>query len=700
VTSSLKSLALMCVPVAALTLPVNAAQTRQAQGTLCVSGKPNSPMSCAVSAALLTAQPDHFGQSYLFTTDDWATVHFGTFPEQKRSFDPLRAQSVPAELRFTAPRSASMLRLTLTDAKHDWTWTASRAQLAGLTKLYLPAGKYKLRVTAEHFKNQTIAIDATGASPIRLGTIELSPATLLSGRITDEATNDPLPGATVSTPDGSVLGVADGRGAFHVEVVDPELRFVLFDSPGYAMSKAAIASLEPNARVVLSRAATLALHIDPRETTTSTIRITLAQFKDDQLTVAAQKQVSVAEKDTTFSKLQPGRYRITLRGDAPLAQMSSDIELLPGKSTPYRIQIEPGNLLISVMFADQPLGDGTVEMSNSEKGIRGTLTLDDRGQAVTEAWQGGSVLAIIRSSVLPAPFLQYRTVELQPEMRLEFTIPNRRVVGEVRDRATGRPISGADVTLSSQTGGDSSSVVVQTDAAGHFEFKGVKAGNQSIQAAADKYLKGNPQPFAMGEGDALKSVPITLDAGITRIVRVTNSAGAPVARAAVITVVNGQMVGEDLTDANGSVAIPTPADIAPLLLVGGRDGSMAVRRIPAATPNGADTPPIDVVLPPPVATIKITAHSADQKPIANMGVLVRFDGEIIPLQAAPELHLLMYTNSAGEALLTHVPEGNYDFWPFEDSSEATALMASIPPPAVALKARAGLNQADITFDAR
>jgi hypothetical protein len=698
-----KRIAISVLVVLLLVASIAAQERPKIEAILCAqSGRLLSSCGPVVGGKAIVRAEDA-GQPYLATSDQWRSVFLGIYPSVLGPFD-YRVQAtsiIHMRLRWRGTVPASAL-ITVKGKPHEWSWRESRQQLLSLDSVRLPGGgKYSVTVAADHFQTRTVAVDASAAN-IQVGIVEIEPAQVIAGHVTDKGDGSPLAGATISAPDEKVLAIANGAGQFRIEILDPELRFLLIAYPQHATRKLSLAELKTQAVVQLSRAAELSLTIDRNGSSAKTIQVGIDRDDEqaEKLVKVGQKNLPSTANDLSFGNLEPGHYRITLRGDGPLQMFSTEADLPPGEKTTSRIRIEPGDLTVSVTFGDHPLPGATVEIGNSERGLRGTVTLNDLGVAVTEIWQGGTVITIVRSAVMSTPFISYRKLELSPETQLAIAIPDRRISGVVVDRGTGRPVPEADVTLSTQVNGESGSVVVVSDASGRFEFKGVKAGNESIGVTAEHYLHAAPTTFVLGEAENTRDLRIELNAGVSRTVRITTAGGSTAARASIVTVVGGQIVSVDEADMQGVATIPTPERVSSLLLIAARDGSLAARRL--APPNSAgDDPPIDVLLPPPSVVVRIIARSTKQEAVQGLGFMIRFDGEMIPFAAQQTLfHLPIYTNGNGEVNVQRLPEGEYEFWPFENEEDALAITAAPNSPAVRFHAHAGLNEAEITFKER
>jgi hypothetical protein len=599
-------------------------------------------------------------------------------------------------MRVAWQAAPAIATISITTANHAWTWNESRDDLANLRTLHLVPGRYKLSVKSEGFEDAAASIDVTTGNA-DLGTIRLSLQRVASGRVIDAATHSPLGGATI-TAKNAVVATADAEGKFSA-VLAQDVKEITVSYPERA--DAAIAVAEGGARgleVALSRAASLRVIVDRTTLPDRKLTVTLLEERDEGRWLnASERTLAAADMNVVFDHMRPGTYRLNVRGDTPLAFFSTDtFELVAGDRIERILRISPAHLSLFVTLGENALSAATIELTNSDYPMKGTLTLNDGGQAEAEVWQPGLFVAAVRSPLLRTPHVVHRRLGSDPEESWHLRIPDLRVGGRVVDAKTGRGIRDADVFLASKTSNGGTTVTQPTGQDGEFEFRGVVPGSQTLDVTAEGYLKHAPVEFPLGENEN-RNVDFKLQSGAQREVRVKAPSGAVIPNASVLTVVGGQVVSSVSADGAGVARVALPEGASALLIASAPRGSFGMIRL--SSTNAADSAvPIDLIVPDGTATLRLTARTTDDQPVPGVGFVVRFDGEMLPADALAPAHLdALTTNRRGESTATLLPPGDYELWPFETREEAILVTAAPPPPTVRLQVRPGINETSLRF---
>jgi hypothetical protein len=101
------------------------------------------------------------------------------------------------------------------------------------------------------------------------------------------------------------------------------------------------------------------------------------------------------------------------------------------------------------------------------------------------------------------------------------------------------------------------------------------------------------------------------------------------------------------------------------------------------TPNtAADAPrpsPVQVRVPAPIVTIRVTAKTTGGLPVAQLGLLLVHNGRVVPPVAVRALAELQRrssrTDERGEFLLAGMPVGHYEIFAYTSDEEADSLAA-------------------------
>ncbi len=331
--------------------------------------------------------------------------------------------------------------------------------------------------------------------------IRLAPITwgTVRGTVTDSATGQPLPNATVRL--GSVEVMTDARGAYVAERVPAGTVTV---SAGLARYHDARATFE------LARDAEHEQALELGPITTGTLVITVVDAVSGEpvegadLMIAQRRETADAAGRVTAEEVPAGD--IVVNASARLYEpASADAVLEAAGEAAVAIELVPvtygtivGTVVDSVSGA--PLADATVRFAKLE------LRTDAAGSFRAERVPAGSVS-------VNAELFRYRdgqqSIELErgaeEVVRLALEpITTGTVRGIVRNATNSEPVSGATITIGNLS--------VRSDAEGRFEIEQVPAGDGSVRASLALYEPGDATVTveAAGVVDAeIRLVPIT-----------------------------------------------------------------------------------------------------------------------------------------------------------------------------------------------
>jgi hypothetical protein len=232
---------------------------------------------------------------------------------------------------------------------------------------------------------------------------------------------------------------------------------------------------------------------------------------------------------------------------------------------------------------------------------------------------------------------------------------------------------------------------------GEFEFRGVVPGSQILDVSAEGYLKHAAIEFPLLENEN-RNVEIKLQSGAHREVHVKAPSGAPIANATVLTVVDGRVISSVSADGAGVASVPLPEAASSLLIATAPRGSFGLIRLGSRDDSAQ---PIDLIVPDGTAALRLTARTTADEPVPGVGFVIRFDGEMLPVDALVLAHLeSLTTNRRGEGAVGVLPPGEYELWPFETRDEAILITSAPPAPTIRLQLRPGLNETSVTFQPR
>lgn len=391
--------------------------------------------------------------------------------------------------------------------------------------------------------------------------------------------------------------------------------------------------------------------------------------------------------------LAAGTYVVLVSGAAPFERFAVSAGVRGEGDEVLSVTLpKPRRLKGTIRVGSDHAGDAVLNFEHRQFGWSTTLTAAPDGSFDTTIWQGGAFLLSVRGGTLPSPVR--RPVRIDGE-QLAVDLSPLRITGVVSD-ADGLPVADATVGLRNEFGRDISTLRLQTDRHGIFEFADVKMGPYALSVAADGYLLDDEQHVYVTGETPVERVGITMSSGLLRRLRVVDAGGRPVA-ASVNVISDGKLRARTSTDVEGRATVPIPPTGSSAAWILPRTGSFAVVRLDAAR---TASEPQRVVIPDGSVSVVVEILKPDRSGIADLALLMRYNGELLLPSASAAFGLR--TDEKGQARLTRVPPGLYEFWPFASVDEAAALVAAqafSPAPApITVEARSGESRATVLVE--
>lgn len=401
-----------------------------------------------------------------------------------------------------------------------------------------------------------------------------------------------------------------------------------------------------------------------------------------------------ATRRVRFGGLEAGVYQILLRGPKETMQLAT--KAVVGRTDARRIAIDVAPFVLAgrITLGGTELGLGAMGLRHKEFHWRAVIELAPDGTFRVPMWQRGAFQASVRAPALPTAYMESVTLDGAP---LAIDLPDGRIRGIVRD-AAGAPVSDALVLLQTATGGGETHVQVTTDAAGKFDFVGIKRGQQTVRVLSPRHLEPEPVRFALA---GLRELDIRLDAGRGVAVVVIDRNEDPVASAKIFAVADGRVCARATTDEDGTATVPVPAGSAATLFVVAEEGPFGMLRVSRDATGGRQR----IYLPRTSSSLLIRAQTITGQTMPPFSLLMRFNGELVPPEVAEELAevqgVRLATSAKSEALLRNIPSGAYEFWPYRTEEEVESIVASgaVFPP-IQVDVRSGENKIAVKFTAR
>jgi hypothetical protein len=666
------------------------------KGNLCVTGQP-----CRDSACEEAIEPAETSRPYTWTAAAGASYRLGVLESGRTSLP--CSESGRIALRITAPkaRRLSGALVTIVSASGpSWQLTLTERHLRDTISIALPRGEYGVTVESPRFVRK-VTKAAVAAKAEKL-TLDLQPLPALSGLVLARTTKAALAGAIVRA-EGHEPAVADASGQFVLEI-DPEAwpARVSVSALGYAESIVPV----PAARAAtvlddihLARAGSIRVEV-PELIQHGDLEIELQRLDSGRVVGTPIHRRRIAAEGApsppaTFEQLGSGRYVVLAKGSGPGERSGEVVELKEGEDQVVAIRITPIQLRIRTRMGGDPLPGAHVTLRNADHFWQAKFNTDAAGEAAVVLWQGGPKVATVGGSRLSFPYHDRRTIGGEREQE-DWTIdaPVTTVEGLVIDAETGVPISQARVSLHATMREMAISVKAQSDAEGRFRFVPAPHGKHVLKAIAKGYLPAE-MSYDFGEGEAGRALTMKLEAVSSATITVLDPGGVPISGARVAEFIGLRATNiYSRTDAGGVAQLParkheTIAWVIP------RDGSFGYARV---RPGASE---VAVRIAPPTSRIVLRAESGSGAPIANLSVVVRFNGQFLPPELVAEFERVQgaraRSGADGMIVFDHMPSGVYEFWPGTTREVAQLAAGAGPRAPVRLVAAPGENVAVMTF---
>lgn len=483
-------------------------------------------------------------------------------------------------------------RIWLARLQGDAARTESRERVAtedGEFQLDLgQPGRYRVRVGAEGYSSQNLGEITVAEGEHRdLGVVALSRGAGVRGVVLDDASGEPVPGASVElVPQGTALYQALRQGGLHRTATDPQGRFELFGLDAgrfelrarhddYATTTDRFSldrdeavdlgevMLEPGVRL---RATLVDREGQPRPGL-------LARVLDPEggsLTPLAQAR---SDREGRLEELQlaSGRYRIEVYGDRLL--LTQEIELPRGEETAERELVVGGVELSGVVTRDgEPVAGGFLSLTSSlDPGQhRGKVLMRGGGSGAEGFGFSHSQLTAdvagdgsFRIQDAPAGALQVTfhgddgssvqrrvVVPDVPRHELVLEIGGYALRGRVTEAESGAPLPAATVRVLDFSG----TVVAQASSGpdGAFRVQDLESGEYTVEVEAEGFQAAVEPGVRVGPSTPPLQVALERGGGAELVIRLSRRDGSPMAGVPVTLLTEGgRMVRALLTDGSG-----------------------------------------------------------------------------------------------------------------------------------------------------
>ncbi len=576
-----------------------------------------------------------------------------------------------------------------------WEWSVPALQVKALREIAVPAGDYELAIGAPRHKLNRRRLPVR--QNVALSDIELEPLPAVSGRFVQRKGEETLPvaGANIVRDEGKVEASSGVDGTFRIELAEPLPKQLLVLHPSLATHLLELERLQPEndlGDIALSSGVKVVLQISRPEEGAEKVRVrVLRDAGRYELVPLTSHELPVGQEELVLSNLARGKYHVVLEGDDPLEYQHEELEVGENE-TRESFAIKPYRLRGSVRFGDEPLREGSVELSSRPwRRQGGQMPLDASGNFGGTLWQHGKLSGFIKGEAIGSglPVSSPEMGSDPSEWKIE--LKRRLIEGVVVDAASGQPLPGVSMDLKVRSGDTRSfrslNTSVKVDEAGRYRITAVQDGTYDIvvQHASRTPVKRSVE---LRPNDGSQRIDFRLEEGLETRIELVWPDGRPVTAAMVIEgMARDGHNPERLfsTDGAGRLTVRSAPRERRTLFVLPREGSFAVVRIDAPA-AGAEPKTMRVVVPAATGSIGVTIRNAKDEPL-NAIVLMRYNGEWIPYPAVGRLRF--ERRGVGSIRFQNMPPGAYELWAVKPPGDHAPHVTAPPPLAPVLVGLAG-----------
>jgi hypothetical protein len=432
--------------------------------------------------------------------------------------------------------------------------------------------------------------------------------------------------------------------------------------------------------------------------TSQPLGVILLRRDGDEWKEMDRRSLAPSIRAVRFDALAAGVYQVLIRGMSGTEQLATKLVIGQGDTRRADITVDPVILTGRVTFGGNPSGTGSVTLRNKDFQWHAAISVEPDGTFRAPLWQSGSYFFSVRSTTITTAYTGTIVLEGSSPIRFPIEIPDGRITGVVRDAKSGIPVSGASVALQTDSAGASQHVNSITNHAGRFDFNGLRFGRHTVTIVSAKHLEPSPVVFDLDAAKPARELDIPLDSGRTIAVMVRDADDHPVPNASLFAVSGGRRRSRVTTDENGSAMLAVPVKETASLFVVPDAGGFTTMQL-------AQEPRVTVRLPRAASSLRIRTSTTDGKAMPNFSLLMRYNGEVMPLEIADELSVvqgLQFATKESEAYLQNIPAGKYEFWSYRTKEEADSILAAssdVAPP-IHVDVHGGENTIVVKFAAR
>jgi hypothetical protein len=454
------------------------------------------------------------------------------------------------------------------------------------------------------------------------------------------------------------------------------------------------ADVEPQARVHGTIEATI-------EGTDQPLEAVLLVRDGESWKEVDRRALAGATRVARFDRLASGVYQILVSGPGSTEQLATKVMIGTGDTRRTVIAIEPITVIGRVTLGGGELGSGVISLRHKEFRWQASVKISPDGTFRIPLWQRGTYACSVRAAAITVSYAGMVEIQGASPIHLPIDVPDGRITGVVRDAKSGEPVADAYVGLQTDSPEGVQYAKVTTDSAGRFDFVGMKFSRHTLRVISERHLDPSPVVVDLQSTKKGRELDIRLESGRAMTIVVTNADGHPIANAAVFAATDGRHRSRGTTEEDGTASLAVPESEPATLFVISPEGTFGVARL-----DRADGSRLTLKLPRASSSLRIRARTTSGNPMPRFSLLMRYNGELVPLEVADELTVVQGLQfevaESGEAHLRNIPIGTYEFWPYRTKGEVESIIAAgrDAAPPIQVDVREGENSIAVTFAAR
>jgi hypothetical protein len=375
-----------------------------------------------------------------------------------------------------------------------------------------------------------------------------------------------------------------------------------------------------------------------------------------------------------ITDLPPGEHLLYVDGPEPLQRYARKVEIT-GPDIELAVSLDPVTLEGSVRLGARPLTDGKVELRGTPQ-WEASVDVDDEGRFGGEMWDRGDLFGFVTADEIDRPYFFGDKGPSGDPRIVDLRIPATLLEGRVESEGT--PVPGARIDIATRNGDVQGSTGAKSDENGRFEVRGLSEGSHTVTVTADGYLRAQAA-FETSAADESHDLAIELQRGREVHLVVTGANGAPVTGAQIWVGVRGDGMSSErmlFSSADGRATVTTdPVSTTQIVVSDPYAGGFAVALL---APDGPDERHVSIV--PGSGELSLRAVDGDGTPVPGVGILVRYDGLVIPPLVLANIlgprRVSAVTAADGTLRLSALPAGRYELFAYGPAVRLSDLLAS------------------------